>query len=184
MPTTPRLGEDIVRSTRRRVELGRNVLAVLESSQRAEQMPKGVYERAPDLGDRISDAKKPGYPAIKKQARVLYLDGVTPKNIARQLGVPKSTVKKWVIGLPKQSTGLSTRRRGFAAGRIARMTGRDGEDIRQEMLTKENDPCFFCSSEEFEDRGWFGAVYHHEDNGQVWRAHNACNASHRHASKP
>jgi transposase len=148
-------------------------------------MPKGVYRRRPDLGDRISDAKKPGYSAIKKQARALYLEGVTPKNIARQLGVPKSTVKNWVVGLPKQSTGLSTRPRGFAAGRIARATGRDGEDIRQEMLAKEHDPCFFCGSEDYEDQGgWFNAVYHHEDNGQVHRAHNACNICHRHASKP
>ncbi len=146
-------------------------------------MPKGVYERAPDLGDRISDAKKPGYPAIKKQVRDLYLEGVTPKNIARQLGVPKSTVKKWVVGLPKQSTGLSKRHRGCAAARIARMTGRDGEDIRQEMLAKENDPCFFCGNGDYDPRGWFGAVYHHEDNGQVRRAHNACNAAVRHASK-
>src|SRR5437879_5976629 len=119
-------------------------------------MPKGVYKRPSDLSEKIIEGKRPGYVKKKSEARRLYEEGVTPKNIAKQLDVKVSLVKRWVISLPKHTKGTSGRPRGYAAQRVARLTGRDAEVIRQEMVAKEKDPCYFCESRDFEvGRGWF-----------------------------
>jgi hypothetical protein len=96
------------------------------------------------------------------------------------VNVPISTVKSWVVGLPKHSTGFSQQRYGMAAARVARLTGREGEAIRREMEDKQNDACFFCGSDAFDKRGWFSSAFHHYDDGTVDRAHAACNAVRRH----
>lgn len=135
-------------------------------------MPKGTYER-----------KKPEYDAMKQEVRELYEEGLTPKNIARRTGIPSSTVKGWVVALPKHSTGFSRRRHGNAAARVARLTGREGEAIRQEMEAKRDDPCFFCGSDDYDEKGWFIKAFHHNDDGTVERAHNVCNMVRRHAAR-
>ena len=143
-------------------------------------MPKGIYKRPADLSDRISEGIRPGLVAMKARVRELYEEGLTPKNIARETGISRSTVKKWVIDLPKHQTGVTGRRHGYAAARVARLTGREGEAIRQEMEVKENDPCFFCKSPILESNGWRGSAYHHHDDGCIAHAHVGCNAQYPH----
>jgi transposase len=143
-------------------------------------MPKGVYKRKADLGTRISEAKSPGSLARKEKVRELYSQGLTPEAISEQLGISKSSIKGWIVDLPKHSTGFSKRRHGQAAARIARLTGRQGDIIRDEMEVKQDDPCFFCGSDEYDERGWFSRVFHHYEDGIVDRAHAACNAVRRH----
>jgi len=145
-------------------------------------MPKGIYQRSADLGARISEGKRPGALAEKRRVRELYLGGSTPKVIADLTGVPYSTVKNWIVELPKHQTGFSQRHLGMRAARVARLTGRDGEAIRQEMESKEQDSCIFCQSDVFEQQGWFGSVFHHYSDGHVDRAHKGCNAIQRHAA--
>lgn len=143
-------------------------------------MPKGVYQRPEDLGARISEGKNPGSVARKATVLELYRKGSTPKLIAESTGVPRSTVKRWIVGLPKHSTGFSQRRHGVRAARVARLTRREGEAIRQEMEDKENDPCVFCGGDAFAQKGWFGSAFHHYDDGRVDHAHMGCNATRRH----
>lgn len=145
-------------------------------------MPKGVYQRSADLGTRISEGKRPGAAADKARVRELYLKGSTPKAIAEATGVSVSTIKGWIVDLPKHSTGFSQRRHGTRAARVARLTKREGEAIRQEMEDKENDPCVFCGESTFEQKGWLSDVFHHHDNGRVDHAHCGCNAVRRHAA--
>jgi transposase len=143
-------------------------------------MPKGIFKRPADIGARISEGKSPGSVARKEKVRELYSQGLTPKEIEQKLGVPVSTVKTWIVGVRKHSTGFSRRRHGQAAGRVRRLTGREGEAIRQEMEAKESDACFFCGSDAYDKSGWFSPVFHHYDDGTVDRAHSACNAIRRH----
>ncbi len=144
-------------------------------------MPKGVYQRPEDLGVRISEGKSPGSIGRKVQVRDLYMEGAPPKAIAEQMGLSVSTVKGWIVDLPKHSTGFSRRPFGQRAARVARLTGREGEAIRQEMDDKEFDPCVFCGSYVFEAKGWLGSAFHHDDDGCVDHAHKGCNATRRHA---
>lgn len=143
-------------------------------------MPKGIYKRPFDLGDRISEGKSPGSVARRKKVRELYSQGLKPQVIAQEMGIPVSTVKNWIVDLPKHSTGFSRRKYGSAAARVARLTGREGEAIRLEMEAKANDACFFCGSTAFDERGWFGSAFHHYEDGRIDRAHRACNAVRRH----
>ncbi len=144
-------------------------------------MPKGVYKRPSDIGARISEGKRRGSVVRKKKVRKLYSRGLTPKAIAQELEMPLSTVKNWIVGVPKHSTGFSQLPHGTAAARVARLTGREGEAIRQEMEAKQDDVCFLCESDDFEDgRGWFRSVFHHYEDGRVDRAHSVCNAVQRH----
>lgn len=130
-------------------------------------------------GARISEGKKPGSVAMKRKVRDLYKRDRTPKEIAADTGVSKSTIKGWIVDLPKHSTGFSQRPHGTAAARIARLTGREGEAIRQEMEAKENDPCVFCGTAT-KSESWFKGVFHHYDDGSVDRAHKGCNAFRKH----
>ena len=144
-------------------------------------MPKGVYQRADDLGEKITEGKRPGYVQKKEAARQLYEEGVTPKNIARQLSIPRGTVKKWVLALPTQSNGWTKQQYGYAAHRVFKITGRDREDVRVEMEAKADASCCFCGNGDFDNKGWFGPAFHHWDNGIVERSHVGCNAIHAHA---
>lgn len=146
-------------------------------------MPKGNYQRSKDLGNRISEGKRPGSTQEKIRVRELYQAGTTLRDIAQITGVPKSTVKNWIRDLPKHSTGFSQRRLGVRAARVARLTGRDGEVIRQEMVAKEHDACIFCGDDAFAQSGWFGDVFHHYEDGHVDRAHSGCNAMRSHANQ-
>jgi hypothetical protein len=130
-------------------------------------------------GALISEGKKSGSVAMKRKVRVLYERGLTPKEIATDTGVSRSTIKSWIVDLPKHSTGFSQRPHGTAAARIARLTGREGEAIRQEMEAKENDPCVFCGGP-IESDSWFKGVFHHYEDGAVSRAHKGCNAFRKH----
>lgn len=108
------------------------------------------------------------------------MEGLTPSQIAERIDVPRSTIKNWVVDLPKHSTGFSQRPHGTAAARVARLTGREGEAIRLEMQAKDKGACFFCESDVYDERGWFARVFHHYDDGTVDSAHAACNAVRRH----
>jgi transposase len=119
-------------------------------------------------------------PAKKEKVRELYMRGLTPKAVGQELGISVSTVKNWIVDLPKHSTGFSQRRHGTGAARVARLTGREGEAIRREMEAKDNDACFFCGSDAYDEGGWFARVFHHYDDGGVDRAHRVCNAIRRH----
>jgi transposase len=132
------------------------------------------------LGERISEGKKPGSVAMKRKVHRLYKEGFRPQEIATKLGISKSTIKVWIVPLEKHSTGFSQRPYGQAAARVGRLTGRKGEDIRQEMESKGNDPCVFCGSAITETQGWSGPAFHHYDDGSVDRAHKGCNAVRRH----
>jgi transposase len=128
----------------------------------------------------ISEGKKPGSVAMKRKVRSLYEQGFTPKEIAADTGVSRSTIKNWIVDLPKHSTGFSQRPHGTAAARVARLTDREGEAIRQEMEAKENDPCVFCGVRYFFAEGWASSAYHHYEDGRVDRAHKGCNAVRKH----
>lgn len=133
------------------------------------------------MGSRISEGKSPGSVARKQRVRELYLKGSTPKQIAEVTGTSISTIKGWIVDLPKHQTGFSLRKHGQRAARVARLTKREGEAIRREMEAKENDPCVFCLGDTFEQKGWLGSAFHHHDDGRVDHAHKGCNAVRRHA---
>lgn len=143
-------------------------------------MPRGIFKRPPDIGARISEGKRRGSVARKKKVHELYSQGLTPKAISEEMEMSVSTVKQWIVPIPKHSTGFSKRNHGQAAARVARLTGRDGEAIRVEMEAKADDACSFCGSDAYDESGWFRRVFHHEEDGRVDRAHSACNAVRRH----
>lgn len=145
-------------------------------------MPRGYFKRPADLGARISEGKRPGATADKARVRKMYSEGTRLGEIAEVTGVSPSTIKGWIKDLPKHSTGFSLRPHGARAARVARLTKREGEAIRQEMEAKENDPCVFCGESSFEQKGWLGSVFHHYEDGRVDRAHCGCNAIRRHAA--